>query len=59
METSDFVNAQAVSGTRVVWHSGMNCNMNAYSVRGIQFISANNDPINSSNFKYLVVGAKL
>jgi len=58
-ETSDFVNAQMVSGTRVVWQSGMNCNMNAYSVRGIQFFSANGDTISSSNFKYLVLGAKL
>ena len=59
METSDFVNTQMVSGTQVVWQSGMNCNMNAYSVRGIQFISANSDPINSSNFKYLVLGASI
>ena len=59
METSDFYNSQAVSVSRVVWHSGMNCNMNAYSVRGIQFIAANGDPINSTNFKYLVLGANI
>ena len=58
-ETSDFCNFQAVSVSRVVWQSGMNCNMNAYSVRGIQFIAANGDPINSSNFKYLVLGANI
>ena len=58
-ETSDFCNFQAVSVSRVVWQSGMNCNMNAYSVRGIQFIAANSDPINSSNFKYLVLGANI
>ena len=59
METSDFLNAQAVSVSRVVWQSGMNCNMNAYSVRGIQFLSANGDAINSTNFKYLVLGANI
>ena len=58
-ETSDFVNAQMVDGSRVVWQSGMNCNMNAYSVRGIQFFSANGDSLSSTNFKYLVLGAKL
>ena len=58
-ETSDFVNAQMVEGSRVVWQSGMNCNMNAYSVRGIQFFSANGDNLTSSNFKYLVLGAKI
>ena len=58
-ETSDFCNFQAVSVSRVVWQSGMNCNMNAYSVRGIQFFTANGDAINSSNFKYLVLGANI
>ena len=58
-ETSDFVNAEMVEGTRVIWQSGMNCNMNAYSVRGIQFFSANGDSLSSSNFKYLVLGAKI
>lgn len=58
-ETSDFCNFQAVSVSRVVWQSGMNCNMNAYSVRGIQFFTANGDAINSTNFKYLVLGANI
>ena len=58
-ETSDFVNAQMVDVSRVVWQSGMNCNMNAYSVRGIQFFSANGDSLSSTNFKYLVLGAKM
>ena len=58
-ETSDFVNAQMVSGTRAVWQSSMNCNMNAYSVRGIQFFSAHGDSVSSSNFKYLVLGGKI
>ena len=58
-ETSDFVNAQMVDVSRVIWQSGMNCNMNAYSVRGIQFFSANGDSLSSSNFKYLVLGAKI
>jgi len=58
-ETSDFVNSQMVTGTQVVWQSGMNCNMTAYSVRGIQFFSANGDSVSSTNFKYLVLGAKL
>jgi len=58
-ETSDFINAQMTSVSRVVWQSGMNCNMNAYSVRGIQFLSANGDSVSSTNFKYLVLGAKI
>ena len=58
-ETSDYVNAQMVSVSRVVWQSGMNCNMNAYSVRGIQFFTANNDGIDSNNFKYLVLGTNI
>ena len=58
-ETSDFCNFQAVSVSRVVWQSGMNCNMNAYSVRVIQFFTANGDAINSTNFKYLVLGANI
>ena len=58
-ETSDFVNSQMVTNSQVVWQSGMNCNMNAYSVRGMVFFTSAGDAISSSNFKYLVLGAKI
>ena len=58
-ETIDFVNAAMVQGTRAVWQSSMNCNMNSYSVRGIQFFGSAGDSISDSNFHYLVLGANV
>ena len=58
-ETIDFVNAAMVTGTRAVWQSSMNCNMNSYSVRGIQFFGSAGDSISDSNFHYLVLGANV
>ena len=46
-----------VEGTRAIWQSGMNCNMNSYSVRGIRLFGSAGDSINSANFNYLVLGA--
>jgi len=58
-ETIDYVNAAMVQGTRAVWQSSMNCNMNSYSVRGIQFFGSAGDSISDSNFHYLVLGANV
>ena len=58
-ETIDFVNAAMVQGTQAVWQSGMNCNMNSYSVRGIRLFGSAGDSINSANFNYLVLGANI
>jgi hypothetical protein len=58
-ETIDHVNASMVQGTRAVWQSSMNCNMNSYSVRGIKFFGSAGDNINSTNFYYVVLGANV
>ena len=57
-ETQDFYQAMQVSGTQMFHQSGSNSNMNQYAVRGVQFLSANGDNFTSTNFKYLVLGAK-
>ena len=58
-ETIDFFQATQVSGTTLYHHHGSNCNMNAYAVRGVHFYGNGGDNFTSSNFKYLVLGAKI
>ena len=58
-ETIDFYQAAQVEGTRLRHNSGTNCNMNAYAVRGVQLFGSGGDNFTSSNFKYLVLGAKI
>ena len=58
-ETIDFYQATQVDGTTMYHHTGSNCNMNAYAVRGVQFFGNGGDNFTSSNFKYLVLGAKV
>ena len=58
-ETIDFFQATQVDGTTMYHHHGTNCNMNAYAVRGVQFFGNGGDNFTSSNFKYLVLGAKI
>ena len=58
-ETIDFYQAANVEGTKMRHNTGTNCNMNAYSVRGVQLFGNGGDNFTSSNFKYLVLGAKI
>ena len=58
-ETQDFLQAMQVSVSTMYHQTGSNSNMNAYSVRGVQMLSANGDNFTSTNFKYLVLGAKV
>ena len=58
-ETIDFYQASMVQGTQMNQHYGSNTNMNAYSVRGVQLFGHAGDNLTSTNFKYLVLGAKL
>ena len=58
-ETIDFYQAAQVEGTRLRHNTGSNCNMNAYSVRGVQLFGQGGDNFTSTNFKYLVLGAKI
>ena len=59
LETIDYIHAAMVDGTQAVWQSGMNCNMNSYSVRGVKLFGSGGDSINSTNFHYLVLGANI
>jgi len=59
LETIDFYQATNVEGTRMRHNHGANCNMNAYSVRGVQLFGNAGDNFTSTNFKYLVLGAKV
>ena len=58
-ETIDFFQASQVDGTSMYHHTGSNCNMNAYAVRGVQLFGNAGDNLTSANFKYLVLGAKI
>ena len=58
-ETIDFFQSAMVQGTQQHHHVGSNTNMNAYSVRGVQLFGNGGDNFTSSNFKYLVLGAKI
>ena len=58
-ETIDFYQSAMVQGTNLHHHVGSNTNMNAYAVRGVQLFSNGGDNLTSSNFKYLVLGAKI
>ncbi len=58
-ETQDLLQAMSVGGTRMAHQTGANSNMNSYAVRGVQMLSANGDNFTSTNFKYLVLGAKV
>ena len=58
-ETIDFFQASQVDGTSMYHHTGSNCNMNAYAVRGVQLFGNGGDNLTSANFKYLVLGAKI
>ena len=58
-ETIDFYQATNVEGTRMRHNIGANCNMNSYSVRGVQLFGNAGDNFTSTNFKYIVLGAKI
>ena len=59
-ETNDMYKAQSVSGTQMISYDGVNGNMNAYSVRGIQLIAnSGNSSAIGTNLRYLVLGAKI
>ena len=58
-ETNDFFQAMSVQVNNMFQHVGANSNMNAYSVRGVQLYGSGGDSLTSTNFKYLVLGAKI
>ena len=59
-ETNDMYKGMSVSGTQMVSYDGVNGNMNAYSVRGIQLIAnSGNSSAIGTNLEYLVLGAKI
>ena len=52
--------AQSVSGTQMISYDGVNGNMNAYSVRGIQLVAnSGSSSAIGTNLRYLVLGAKI
>ena len=59
LETNDFYQAMSVQVSNMFQHFGANSNMNAYSVRGVQLYGSGGDSLTSTNFKYLVLGAKI
>ena len=58
-ETIDWSWATQVHVSNMYQQVFSNCNMNSYSVRGVRLFGSGNDPINSTNFHYLVLGAKV
>ena len=59
LETIDWSWATQVQGTNMFQQIFSNSNMNAYAVRGVQLFGSGGDSITSTNFKYLVLGAKI
>ena len=59
LETIDWSWATQVHVSQMYQQIFSNCNMNAYSVRGVQLFGSGGDSISSTNFKYLVLGAKI
>ena len=59
LETIDWSWATQVHVSQMYQQIFSNCNMNAYSVRGVQLFGSGGDSITSTNFKYLVLGAKI
>lgn len=58
-ETIDWSWATQVHVSNMYQQVFSNCNMNSYSVRGVRLFGSGSDPINSTNFHYLVLGAKV
>ena len=59
LETNDWSWATQVQGTNMFQQIFSNSNMTAYAVRGVQLFGSGGDSITSTNFKYLVLGAKI
>ena len=59
LETIDWSWATQVQGTNMFQQIFSNSNMTAYAVRGVQLFGSGGDSITSTNFKYLVLGAKI
>ena len=58
-ETIDWCWATQIHVSQMYQQINSNCNMNAYSVRGVRLYGSGSDPINNTNFHYLVLGANV
>ena len=59
-ETCDHYSCVIVEGAALYWHAGSNVYTSAGSHRGVKLIAnSGSDQMTSSNFKYLVLGAKM